>query len=65
MYWSSFNAETNAQMLKEAGFDLIEEEVTNEKEDGNTVQFLWILAKKGRPTKWTNYSPVTNAGIVK
>jgi hypothetical protein len=46
MYWSSFNAETNAQMLKAAGFDLIEEEVTNEDEDGNTVQFLWILARK-------------------
>ena len=46
MYWSGFDAATNIQMVKDAGFEMIEEEVTKEEEDGNIVPFLWILARK-------------------
>lgn len=48
MYWSSFGMNANVEMVKAAGFELIEEEVTNEVEDGKIVQFLWILARKGK-----------------
>ena len=48
MYWSSFDATANAGMVKGAGFEQIEEEVTEEEEDETFVQFLWILARKGR-----------------
>lgn len=48
MFWSSFDATANAEMVRGAGFELIEEEVTKEEEDGTFVQFLWILARKGR-----------------
>ena len=46
MFWSSFDAERNVELIMAAGFDLIEAEVTNEEEDGVTTHFLWILAKK-------------------
>jgi hypothetical protein len=46
MYWSGFDTATNVQMVKNAGFDIVEEEITKEKEDGAIVPFLWILARK-------------------
>ena len=46
MYWSGFDAATNVQMVRNAGFDMMEEEIIQEEEDGTTVPFLWILARK-------------------
>jgi hypothetical protein len=46
MYWSGYDATTNVQMVKGAGFEIVEEEVTKEEEDGVIVPFLWILARK-------------------
>ena len=46
MYWSGFDAVTNVQMVRDAGFDLMEDEIIQEEEDGTTVPFLWILARK-------------------
>lgn len=48
MYWSGFDKATNVGMVIEAGFDIVEEETTQEEEDGTIVPFLWILAKKRR-----------------
>lgn len=47
MYWSSYDAEANEEMVKKAGFELVEREVIEEDEDGHLVSFLWILARKG------------------
>jgi hypothetical protein len=46
MYWSGFDAAINVQMVRDAGFDMVEEEIIQEEEDGTTVPFLWILARK-------------------
>ncbi|PSS12455.1 hypothetical protein M430DRAFT_36580 [Amorphotheca resinae ATCC 22711] len=52
MYWSGFDAATNREMVRLAGFELVEEEITQEVEDGVVVPFLWMLAKKkGRREK--------------
>jgi hypothetical protein len=46
MYWSGFDAETNVHMIKGAGFDIVEQEIAQEEEDGRIVPFLWIIARK-------------------
>lgn len=46
MYWSSFDAETNLQLLKEVGFDVLESETLWDDEDGKLIPFLWVLARK-------------------
>jgi len=46
MYWSSFGAEGNLQLLKEAGFTILKSEILVDDEDGKSVPFLWIVAKK-------------------
>lgn len=46
MYWSSYDAQTNRDLLKEVGFDLIQAEIITQIEDGENVDFLWTLAQK-------------------
>jgi cyclopropane fatty-acyl-phospholipid synthase-like methyltransferase len=45
MFFSHFDAETNLQLVTEAGFEIVEHEVVTELEDGDTpVSFLWLIA---------------------
>jgi SAM-dependent methyltransferase len=46
MYWSHFDAETNRALVREAGFILSSAEVVAEDEDGQPVEFLWVIAHK-------------------
>ena len=46
MYWSSFDEKGNRDMVEGAGLELIEAKVIIEDEDGKSIPFLWILAKK-------------------
>lgn len=46
MYWSSFDAQTNLDLVNQAGFTLVETETLIDDEDGQPVLFLWVLAQK-------------------
>ena len=46
MYWSSYDAQTNLDLVGQAGFTLVETDILIDDEDGESVSFLWILAKK-------------------
>jgi hypothetical protein len=46
MYWSSYDAQTNLNLVSKAGFTLVETEILSDDEDGEPVPFLWILAQK-------------------
>ncbi len=46
MYWSSYDAQTNLNLIRQAGFTLIETEILMDDEDGESVPFLWIFAQK-------------------
>lgn len=46
MYWSSHDAQTNLDLVRQAGFTLVETEILIDDEDGELVPFLWILAQK-------------------
>ena len=48
MYWSSFDAETNAQMLRDAGFELESAEVLTTAFDGEDESNLWVVATRPR-----------------
>jgi SAM-dependent methyltransferase len=49
MYWSHFDAETNRALVRQTGFTLDSAEVVAEDEDGQQVQFLWVIAHKPAP----------------
>lgn len=51
MYWSSYDAQTNLDLVSQAGFTLVETEILADDEDGEPVSFLWILAKKELTTE--------------
>lgn len=46
MYWSSFDAAANVELVREAGFEILREEALTNFEDGEEVRFVWILARK-------------------
>ena len=48
MFFSHYDAETNRGMVERAGLELIDAEVVPEDEDGETVEFLWVVARKPR-----------------
>ena len=50
MFWSHFDAATNRRLITEAGFAILEDEVSVEDEDGLPVSFLWILARTASTT---------------
>ena len=44
-YFSSFPPETNSRLLREAGFELLRDEVVTFREPEGDVTFQWILAR--------------------
>jgi hypothetical protein len=46
MFFSGFDAETNRQIVRDAGFELILDELVWMREPQGDVAFLWVLAKK-------------------
>jgi len=51
MFFSHFGAETNLQLLRSAGFQILSPEIVGEDEDGPVVEFLWAIAQKPACTK--------------
>ena len=48
MCWSGYDAGTNRDLIRGAGFDLLQTDIVSQVEDGEDVDFLWILAKKNQ-----------------
>jgi SAM-dependent methyltransferase len=48
MYWSQFDAATNVEGIRKAGFTILQDEIIEEEEHGSSVPFQWILAQKDR-----------------
>jgi hypothetical protein len=47
MFFSHFDAETNRKLLREAGFELLVDEVVAQDEgEYGIARFLWILGRK-------------------
>ena len=47
MYWSGFDTKSNEAMVSEAGFEVLESKVIDQREEEDkVVPFLWILARK-------------------
>jgi ubiquinone/menaquinone biosynthesis C-methylase UbiE len=46
MYWSHFDAATNQQLVKDAGFEIESATLESADEDGAPVTFLWVVARK-------------------
>jgi hypothetical protein len=46
MFFSSHDAATNRQLLADAGFTLVLDEVVSMNEPEGEVSFLWVLAEK-------------------
>jgi cyclopropane fatty-acyl-phospholipid synthase-like methyltransferase len=46
MYFSHYDAETNRQLVQEAGMQIERASVEMTDEDGEQVPFLWIVARK-------------------
>jgi SAM-dependent methyltransferase len=46
MFFSSFDAEANRRLLREAGFALLQDEVVSIQEPEGSATFLWVLAQK-------------------
>ena len=52
-FFSHFDADTNRRLIQNAGFDIIEQAITPQDEDGEQdTEFLWVIARKpaGAPT---------------
>ena len=48
MFFSGFNADTNRRLVRDAGFDLLADEVVWMREPELDVAFLWVLGRKPR-----------------
>jgi cyclopropane fatty-acyl-phospholipid synthase-like methyltransferase len=46
MFFSGFDAETNRRLVREAGFELILDDLVWMREPQGEVAFLWVLARK-------------------
>lgn len=46
MFFSGFDADTNRRLVREAGFELIADELIWMREPESEVAFLWVLARK-------------------
>jgi cyclopropane fatty-acyl-phospholipid synthase-like methyltransferase len=46
MFFSGFDAETNRQLVREAGFELILDELVWMREPEGEAAFLWVLARR-------------------
>ena len=48
MFFSHFDADTNREMVRRAGLDIVDAEVVSEDENGELVEFLWVVARRLR-----------------
>ena len=46
MYWSGFDADANRRLVRDAGFEIITDEIAGNVEHGEQVDFLWIVARR-------------------
>jgi cyclopropane fatty-acyl-phospholipid synthase-like methyltransferase len=46
MFFSGFDADTNRTLIREAGFELVVDEVVSMQEPETEATFLWVLARK-------------------
>jgi ubiquinone/menaquinone biosynthesis C-methylase UbiE len=46
MFFSGFDAETNRRLLRDAGFELVADDLVWMREPQGVVAFLWVLARK-------------------
>jgi ubiquinone/menaquinone biosynthesis C-methylase UbiE len=46
MFFSGFDADTNRRLVREAGFELLADELIWMREPESDVAFLWVLARK-------------------
>jgi ubiquinone/menaquinone biosynthesis C-methylase UbiE len=46
MFFAGFDAETNRRLVREAGFELLADELVWMREPEHDVAFLWVLARK-------------------
>ncbi len=49
MYWSSYDEEKTLRLIREPGFEIIEQSKESAVEDGKETTFLWIIARKPGP----------------
>ncbi|MFZ0215812.1 MAG: methyltransferase domain-containing protein [Candidatus Dormiibacterota bacterium] len=47
MYFSGYGPEINRQLLEDAGFELVLDEIVTMQEPGGDASFEWVLAQKG------------------
>jgi cyclopropane fatty-acyl-phospholipid synthase-like methyltransferase len=48
MFFSGHDAETNRRLLREAGFELVHDEIATIEESEGPAQFLWVVASSSR-----------------
>jgi hypothetical protein len=46
MFFSGFDAETNRRLVREAGLEVVMDELVWMREPQGEVAFLWVLASK-------------------
>jgi ubiquinone/menaquinone biosynthesis C-methylase UbiE len=46
MFFSGFDADTNRRLVREAGFELVVDDVVSMQEPDTEASFLWVLARK-------------------
>ena len=46
MFFSHYDAEKNRDLVRQAGLEILSADVVPEDEDGETVEFLWVAARK-------------------
>jgi SAM-dependent methyltransferase len=46
MFFSHFDAATNCDLVKAAGFEIVEASVLGHDEEGKKIEFLWIVGRK-------------------
>ena len=50
MFFSQYDAETTLELIRAAGFEVVEQAVESQLEGERPVFFLWVLARKARLT---------------
>ena len=47
MYWSTFDAATNLNLLQAAGFEIVDSRIREQWEDGEPVYPQWVVCRAG------------------
>jgi hypothetical protein len=50
MFFSQYDAEMTLDLIRAAGFEVVEQAVESQLEGKRPVSFLWVLARKARLT---------------